>query len=62
MRALSQQRYGIKKTIVFNLVNDIDVQKTQERIEKFRQENKEIIQKNQARRVIPPGKICTFQS
>lgn len=37
--------------LLFNLVNDIDIQKTSERIEKFRQENKEIISQNVAKQV-----------
>ncbi|KAJ3072457.1 TFIIH/NER complex subunit, partial [Quaeritorhiza haematococci] len=32
--------------ILFNLINDVDVQQTYERIEKFRQENKDIIATN----------------
>jgi CDK-activating kinase assembly factor MAT1 len=32
--------------IMFNLINNVNVQETQEKIDKFRQENKDIIQKN----------------
>lgn len=32
--------------LVFNLINDVDVQQTQERIEQFRRDNKDIIATN----------------
>ncbi|KAJ3117724.1 TFIIH/NER complex subunit [Phlyctochytrium bullatum] len=35
--------------IMFNLINDVDVQATNERIERFRQENKDIIAQNLAK-------------
>ncbi|KAJ3107841.1 TFIIH/NER complex subunit [Phlyctochytrium planicorne] len=37
--------------LMFNLINDVDVQGTNERIEKFRQENKDLIAANLARQM-----------
>ncbi|KAJ3066920.1 TFIIH/NER complex subunit [Rhizoclosmatium hyalinum] len=37
--------------IMFNLINDVDVQATNERVEKFRQENKDLIAANLNRQV-----------
>ncbi|KAI8847052.1 CDK-activating kinase assembly factor MAT1-domain-containing protein [Chytridium lagenaria] len=37
--------------IMFNLINDVDVQATNERIERFRQENKDLIAANLAKQV-----------